>query len=242
MPQEKALVILKGGALPHPPALHPFAELPAINWVYTHKYSLTLGIILLAHVSLVGLEGPQAILLTPVLILFLYFIGFILMQDKSRLARTMLPIGLCALVLSGTNILVGGTVYLTAALTGHAAFILLLIVFMLCRLFKENKVTLDMIMAGIIIYLLMAGLWAQFFSLVVLANPNAISVAAGGFGPHPYSTIYYFSVATLTTAGFGDIVPVSDMARILAAYESLVGQVYLVVFIALLMGRHFASK
>jgi len=228
--------------LPHPPAATPRWLRPSLQRLYAQKYSLTLGIILLAHVGLAGVDGRHAVLVAPVVTLTLYFLGFILLRDQSRLARAILPTGTGALGLSTVEVLVGGKFWLAAALAGHAAFLLLVIVFMLGRLFREKKVTLDQIMAGIIIYLLMVGLWAQFYGLTLLADPGAISAASGSFGDRPFLTIYYFSVTTLTTAGFGDIVPVSDTARILAAYESLVGQVYLVVFIALLMGRHFADR
>lgn len=206
-----------------------------------HKYSLTLIIILLAHIALVGLEREHFLLLGPLLTLALYFLGFLLLQDRSRMSRAMLAVGCGALALSLVNMFVGGAYCLAAALTGHAIFLLLLVIFLFRHLLAEKRVTLDQVMAGIIIYLLIAGLWTQFYALTLLVNPDAVHIA-GGLGECPFLTMYYFSVTTLTTAGFGDIVPVSDLARILAAYESLVGQVYLVVFIALLMGRHFASK
>jgi len=206
------------------------------------KYSLTLGIILLAHIGLAALPGQQAMLIAPPLTLLLYFVGFILMRDFSRLARVLLLTGLVALGLSAVSLVFGNVLFLVVALAGHSVFLLLLIVFMFTQVFREKRITLDQLMVGVIIYLLMAGFWAQVFSLVELANPGAIRVVGGSFGSRPFLTLYYFSITTLTTAGFGDIVAVSDLARILAAYESLLGQVYLAVFIALLMGRHFAEK
>ena len=113
----------------------------------------------------------------------------------------------------------GNRVCLVAALLGHALFLLLLIVFMLARLFREKLITIDNIMAGIIVYLLMAGLWTQLYGLVLLHDPGSINIP-GGLGPYPFLTLYYFSVTTLTTAGFGDVAPLSTLARILSAYES----------------------
>lgn len=228
--------------MPHP--LAPGRPWPRrlLDQIHDQKYSLTLGIILLAHIGLAALPGRQAMLIAPPLTLLLYFVGFILMRDYSRLARVLLFTGLGALAVSGVSLLSGNLTLLVTALVGYTVFLFLLIVFLLLRIFRVKRVSLDLIMAGIIVYLLVAGFWAQLFSLLVLADPGAIHVAGGSFGNRPFLTFYYFSLTTLTTAGFGDIVPVSDIARILAAYESLVGQVYLVVFIALLMGRHFAEK
>jgi hypothetical protein len=46
----------------------------------------------------------------------------------------------------------------------------------------------------------------------------------------------YFSLATVTTVGYGDLAPASNIARLLSTSEALVGQVYLVTFVAMLVG------
>ncbi len=50
----------------------------------------------------------------------------------------------------------------------------------------------------------------------------------------------YFSFETLTTLGYGDIVPRSPAARMLATIEAVMGQIYLTVLIARLVGLHIA--
>ena len=208
-----------------------------------HKYSVTVGIILLAHIVLVVWGGRSAIMFTPVVLLSMYLLGFVflLARERSLVARLNLVVGLTALLLSGLNMYFQGGFCLVIAVSGHALFLFLLIVFMLGQLFHKKAVTIDTIMAGIIIYLLMAGFWAQLYALTLLIDSAAIHYPVP-HGGQPYMVLYYFSVTTLTTAGFGDVVPVTDLARILAAYESLIGQVYLATFVALLMGRHFADR
>jgi Ion channel len=51
----------------------------------------------------------------------------------------------------------------------------------------------------------------------------------------------YYSFMTITSVGFGDIVPVATAARALTVLEALVGQIYLVVLVARLMGIHIAQ-
>jgi hypothetical protein len=208
--------------------------------VGTYRHTITLGIILLAHLLTVVLVEGRAVLFGPMLLLGLYLIGFLLLCERNRFSLCILVVGSLALAASAASLFHQGTLLTVVALAWHSLFEILLIVFMLGRLFKQRKMPFDAIMAGIVAFLFMAGLWAQFYGLVVLISPGAMRGPDGALGPHPYVTLYYFSVVTLTTAGFGDVVPVSDMARMLAAYEALLGQVYLAVFIALLMGRHFA--
>lgn len=52
----------------------------------------------------------------------------------------------------------------------------------------------------------------------------------------------YFSLVTLTTLGYGDIIPLSAPAKSVVVMEALVGQIYLTVLIARLVGIHIANK
>jgi hypothetical protein len=54
--------------------------------------------------------------------------------------------------------------------------------------------------------------------------------------------VLYFSLATLTTLGYGDIVPTSAVSRMLASVEAVVGQLYLTVLVARLVGLHIAHS
>jgi len=52
----------------------------------------------------------------------------------------------------------------------------------------------------------------------------------------------YFSFVTITTLGYGDIIPLSNKASALALLEALIGQVYLVVLVAWLVGMHVSRR
>ena len=217
-------------------------ERPVLAAILANRHSITLGIIFAAHLLSVPLDEGRGALFGPMLLLVLYMAGFLLLGQRNALSVCILIAGSLALAGAVANFLGESPTLLCMTLVCSSVFDLLLIVFMLAWLFKQRKLPFDNIMAGIIVFMFMAALWAELYALVCLASPGAVQGPGGGLGPHPSVTLYYFSVATLTTAGFGDVVPVSDMARMLAAYEALIGQVYLVVFIALLMGRHFAAR
>jgi hypothetical protein len=55
-------------------------------------------------------------------------------------------------------------------------------------------------------------------------------------------SLLYFSPVAMTTVGFGDIVPVAAPARSMAAIEGLLGQLYLAIIIARLVGLEIASR
>ena len=59
---------------------------------------------------------------------------------------------------------------------------------------------------------------------------------------HAQGTMVYYSLVTLTTLGYGDIYPVKDAARILAMLEATLGQLYLVILVARLVGLYTAVE
>ena len=52
------------------------------------------------------------------------------------------------------------------------------------------------------------------------------------------TTLLYYSFVTLTTLGYGDVMPRGDMARMLSVTEALIGQLYLVIFLARLVALY----
>jgi hypothetical protein len=106
---------------------------------------------------------------------------------------------------------------------------------------QSKKVDFNIVSASVVVYLLMALLWAETYTLIEIASPGSFNFAvtindAGG------SRFTYFSFVTITTLGYGDIIPASNMARVAAMVEAFVGQVYLVVLVARMVGMHLAQS
>ena len=80
--------------------------------------------------------------------------------------------------------------------------------------------------------------------------PSAASAESGAFanlvaqvgGPQEVGTMLYFSLTTLTTTGYGDIVAVNPFARSLANLEALIGQFYLAITVARLITLELADR
>ena len=82
------------------------------------------------------------------------------------------------------------------------------IMIMLIKLFQSRSVTMDSILGGICIYFLLGHLWLAMYHFIVIIDPNAFSSVGN-------TELFYFSYTTLTTLGFGDIVPRNEFAMVL---------------------------
>jgi len=104
----------------------------------------------------------------------------------------------------------------------------------------------DVICGAVSIYMLIGFAFGSIYAAIVLFDPNAFSIPEDlrvqdpALGPH--RVMLYFSLSTLTTSGYGDITPVSDLARSLSNLEAVTGPVFLSVVIARFVSMQLASR
>ena len=94
---------------------------------------------------------------------------------------------------------------------------------------KDGPITEDRVKGAIAAYLLLGLLWAKLYIIVELLHPNSFTGIAHA---DPMDSLIYFSFVTLTTVGYGDIVPTYEISRSLANAEALIGQLFPAIFIA----------
>ena len=114
-----------------------------------------------------------------------------------------------------------------------------MVITILSFVLQQTKVTLNVIYAAVVVYLSLAMMWAMIFILIEILQPGSITAGQTGEGTFHF---FYFSFVTITTLGYGDITPTSEIARSLALLEAVIGQIYLVVLVARLMGIHIAQS
>lgn len=117
----------------------------------------------------------------------------------------------------------------------------------LSDIFHVRLVTFDVIAGGISVYLFIGNIWGLLYTLIARVDPNAFNIPAKtaeylGDTMGEAGSAMYFSFVTLTTLGYGDITPINAFARTLSYLEAAIGQVYLTVLIASLVGMHIASR
>jgi hypothetical protein len=133
----------------------------------------------------------------------------------------------------------------TLILLSQVCLLVLLALFsgsILAEVLRAGQITADKIYGAICVYLLVGYGWAFVYAVLDQIQPGSFSIPqeTGGVAEHVarIMRLRYFSFVTLTTLGFGDIVPRTAEARNLAVLEAIMGQLYLAILVARLVGLH----
>ena len=110
------------------------------------------------------------------------------------------------------------------------------------EVFASGKITYHRIMGAISLYLLVGLTFVALFTFVGLIIPNSFSGLAFKDNVALASNLYYFSFVTLTTTGYGDILPVHPIARSLCNLESIIGQLYPATLLARLVSLEVSGR
>jgi Ion channel len=157
-----------------------------------------------------------------------------------------------AVVLSVISIIAAGLLLVFpqrwAVLLEHGCVVVLVTFFsvsILGYVLRTGRVTVDRIFAAVCVYMLIGFAWTFAYAFLEEIAPGSF-VALSETGQNDYVArvlrLRYFSFMTLTTVGYGDIIPRSPAARTMAMLEAVMGQIYLMVLVARLVGLHIVHS
>ena len=189
----------------------------------------------------------MAILLTPVLNgsnwnrLLLAGVTFIpVIVSTVRLSQIKLWVWPSVLLmLVNMAFVIAGNTFRSPALTGIrwgflAAFFAVTAAGLFSHLRNSRFITRAQLYTAVNIYLLLGLLWTTLYLAIDSVSPGSIQM---GSQADRQTELLYFSLVTLSTVGYGDIVPVSGIACIVTALEGVTGVLYIAITVALLVGR-----
>ena len=105
------------------------------------------------------------------------------------------------------------------------------------RATRDGRINLHRIMGACGSFLMLGLLFSQAYRLLARYVPHAFAIGGTPAGASAMEHKYtYFSFITLTSTGFGDVTPIHPYARSLAMFEAIVGQLYVAVLIARMIG------
>ncbi|RYH12115.1 potassium channel family protein [Tropicimonas sp. IMCC6043] len=112
--------------------------------------------------------------------------------------------------------------WLTLALVFGALFVTFL------NLLRRDQGNIETLLGAVFGYLLIAMAWAILYLQIERWHPGSF---AGMADDDTWSSLIYYSLVTLTTLGYGDILPITAPARLAAGFEAVVGVLYIAVMI-----------
>ncbi|HXJ93454.1 MAG TPA: potassium channel family protein [Terriglobia bacterium] len=189
------------------------------------------------------LEGNRTGELFIVLVLYLTLIAATAeLHEKRVLFRTAIPIAAASMVLLGTSHFHPIPVLMLAGDVVLAGFLCLVSVSLFAYLGQPGAITKGRLYVSVALYLLIGLSWFVLYQIVDVLQPGSFAEAGvtltGRILP---SKLLYFSLVSLTTLGYGDILAVRPVARITAALEAVAGVLYIAITVARLVAGYQAS-
>lgn len=208
---------------------------------YRHAYMLASLVLLLFVYPFVRNDGPGRALMDAAIVITLVTSIF-----ACSATRRQAWVGLSLTVLmEAVSIYQFGSDARLVALAYPALGVVVfgyVIVLMLQKIFVTTRnIDADAICGALSVYLLLGILWVFLFTLLEIQEPGSFAFGGEGVAPSVERFIG-FSYVTLTTLGYGNVVPTNPRADALCAAEALVGQIYLTVMLARLVALQVASS
>jgi hypothetical protein len=107
---------------------------------------------------------------------------------------------------------------------------------------RGQKISANRIIGAISLYLLLGVTWSVVYALVEKLLPGSFSGISISDTAIWTSEWLYFSFVTLTTLGYGDILPLTATARVLSFIEAVFGQFYIAILVAGLVAAYISDR
>ena len=177
-----------------------------------------------------------SVFLTAVFLSAIYAIS-----QKRHTALIAVFLVLPTLAFTWTSYFVDSVGWYLASRFSVVVFFAFIIVHILVFIFRQDEVTRDLIVGAAVVYLLVAETWSSVYQILETLRPGSFAMPEGQL-QNSRLLFDYYSLVTITTLGYGDVTPLTSMASSLSTLEAVVGQLYLVITVAWLVGVHVSQS
>jgi hypothetical protein len=177
------------------------------------------------------------------LVLALFLVGGVFFMSGSRTAVVAMLVAL-AMVISGAALRLRSPSILDLNLFAGSWLIMgLTMGWVVARAtFAPGRINYHRVVGAVLLYLTVAVIFAALFTFVGTLHPQAFAGMEVEDSPALASRLIYFSFATLTTTGYGDVSPIDPIARSLCNLEAVFGQLYPATLLARLVTLQLAHQ
>ena len=222
---------------PAPLGPHPGTSLPQVGY-FRYSGALLMGALVLLFVVLPFVEDlPTGEILKPSLIALVMVFAVLAVRGTRWTLATVLALLIPALGGKWASHFAPGLVPAPVSPVATMLFFAFVVALILRFILRTPRVDANVLCAGLSGYLMLGLLWVPAYTLTAHLTPGAFAFSTGHQGAVSMEglTAFYFSFITLCTVGYGDVTPVSNVARMLVVTEVIAGLFYITVLISRLV-------
>lgn len=174
----------------------------------------------------------------PILLIQNMMVGFILFFEQNKWRNALLILILIIAVLEFTQHSIGSNVRIVVGVS-YMLYFLLLSIKIYQRIYKAKVVGREVISAVFCGFIMLSMIGSFIFLLIEITHPDSFSNL--GIDIYKYQNIQYYSFVTTLTIGYGDIVPLTNIAKQMTVLMGLAGNFYSVIVTGIVIGK-FINK
>ncbi len=211
-----------------------------LNRLWSQESGLSGMIILLAMMQfvLIPLFGSYSFFMVVLNVFWMLFLfaGIFSFSNSKKQTILISIIPILFVIFSWINVFSTNLLVLISELVFSICTFLLLIILVLKKIFEPGPITAHRVIGSIVIYMLLAQLWTVVYVFFYQHISGSFQLTLPAFESNSIQANFlYFSYVTLSTTGFGEILPLHPLARALVNLESIFGVLYPVVLIGRLV-------
>lgn len=173
---------------------------------------------------------------------WLLLVGVWSLRGFGRYFNLGVGLAIAGVVISAVAIRSGTSTLSIVALAALIGFLLVAISCTLQQVVFDKEISTNRLVGAISLYLMLGVLWAAAYTITELAAPGSFNGLTAEHGGPWNSNWLYFSFVTMTTLGYGDLLPVSAVARVLAYMQAVFGQFYIAILVAGLVSAYITDQ
>jgi len=185
------------------------------------------------------LSGPLARLL---LFSGLLIIGVWSLRGSGRFFSVAIAFVVAGVIFNAVAVKMVSPAFLYGAHISLLGFLLIAFWCTLKQVAVGSEISTNRLIGAVSVYMLLGVIWAMAYTLLDLFSPGSFQGLSSLDNPGWESEWLYFSFVTMTTLGYGDLLPVSGTARVLAYMQAVAGQFYIAILVAGLVSAYISSR
>jgi len=164
------------------------------------------------------------------------------LRGFGKLFRLGMAFAVVGIIFNILAAVLDSSVYFLASFSAVLGFILVAVWCTTNQIVRDREISANRVIGTVSLYLLLGLMWAVAYAILEMLTPGAFSGLDEPLSQGWSSEWLYFSFVTMTTLGYGDITPMTAIARTLAYMQAIFGQFYIAIVVAGLVGAYITEQ